>query len=235
MKKEKRPALRETKYARTKLALLDAALELIRQKQFDEIAVTELCGYAEVSYATFFNYFAKKSDLLVYFIQLWSVEVAWHALQMAPKNGGLSAIEAIFDYTARQCEEGPEIMGEIIALMARRRPGSINRPKPLTDAEQRIRFPHIDNFTGLGEMGLESVLPPHIAAAVKNGELPVSTDGSVVLEALASIFLGVPVALAAYGPGNYKEAYRRQLHLLWAGIRAVNKVEKGGKGHERAR
>lgn len=226
MKREKKLTLRETKYAKTKLALLNAALGLIRKKPFDEIAVAELCDTAEVSYATFFNYFGKKSDLLVYFIQLWSVEVAWHARQTAIKDGGLRSIEAIFDYTARQCEEGPEIMGEIIALMARRRPGSIVRPLPLTEAEKRIRFPHIDNFKGLGDMGVESVFPPLIAASVKKGELPASTDGDTVLEALASIFLGVPVALASYGPGNYKEAYRRQLRLLWAGIRSVNKVDK---------
>lgn len=229
MKKEAKPALRETKYAKTKLALLEAALTLIRQKPFDEIAVAELCQMAEVSYATFFNYFGKKNDLLVYFIQLWSVEVAWHARQVAVKNGGLSAIEAIFDYTARQCEEGPEIMGEIIALMARRRPGSIVKPLPLTEAEKRIRFPHIDGFRGLGDMGLESILPAHIASAIKDGELPESTDATAVLEALASIFLGVPVALAAYGPGNYKGAYHRQLQTLWAGIRSVNKVDRRRK------
>lgn len=229
MKKEVKPALRETKYAKTKLALLEAALTLIRHKPFDEIAVTELCHMAEVSYATFFNYFGKKSDLLVYFIQLWSVEAAWHARQTAPKNGGLRAIEAIFDYTARQCEEGPEIMVEIIALMARRRPGSIAHPQPLTKAEKRIRFPHIDDYKELGDMGLESILPPHIASAVKGGQLPASTDVSAVLEALATIFLGVPVALAGYGPGNYKDAYHRQLQTLWAGIRAINKVDRRRK------
>ncbi|MBF0291795.1 MAG: TetR/AcrR family transcriptional regulator [Nitrospinae bacterium] len=226
MKKETKPALRETKFAKTKLSLLEAALALIRQKPFDEIAVAELCQMAEVSYATFFNYFGKKNDLLVYFIQLWSVEVAWHARQVGAKSGGLAAIEEIFDYTARQCEEGPEIMGEIIALMARRRPGSIIKPPPLTEAEKWIRFPHIEGFKGLGDMGLESILPPLITAAVNGGELPSSTDTTAVLEALASIFLGVPVALAAYGPGNYKDAYRRQLQTLWAGIRSINKVDK---------
>lgn len=226
MEKKTKPALRETKYAKTKLALLGAALELIRHKPFDEIAVTELCEAAEVSYATFFNYFARKNDLLVYFIQLWSVEVAWVAQGVAAKGGGLKAIEAIFDHTARQCEDGPEIMGEIIALMARRRPDSIVRPAPLTEVEKRIRFPQIENFEGLAQMGLDSVLPPHIASAVKKGELPASTDKDAALEALATIFLGVPVVLSVYGPGKYKDAYHRQLELLWAGIRAVHKVDK---------
>lgn len=235
MKEGKRPALRETKYARTKLALLDAALALIRQKPFDDIAVTELCETAEVSYATFFNYFPKKDDLLVYFIQLWSVEVAWHARRTEPGKGALAAIESIFGHTASQCEKGPEIMGEIIALMARRRPGGVSRPSPLTEAEKRIRFPHIGDFKGLGDMGLESILPPLIAASIKNGELPASTDREMVLEGLAAVFLGVPVALAAYGPANYKKAYARQLQTLWAGIRSVNNVERRRKSHERVR
>jgi AcrR family transcriptional regulator len=188
--------------------------------------VAELCHAAEVSYATFFNYFERKNDLLVYFIQLWSVEVAWVARGVAVSGGGLRAIEAVFEHTARQCEEGPEIMGEIIALMARRRPDSIVRPAPLTEMEKRLRFPQIDDFTGLADMGLDSVLPAYITSAVKKGELPASTDKDAALEALATIFLGVPVALSKHGPGNYKNAYQRQLKLLWAGIHAATKVDK---------
>lgn len=57
-------SLREKKYAKTKLALLDAATERIGEKTFDAISVKELCEQAEVSEATFFNYFPKKQDLL---------------------------------------------------------------------------------------------------------------------------------------------------------------------------
>jgi hypothetical protein len=71
--------LRQRKYARTKLALMNAALERLKDKSLEEISVRELCEEAEVSEATFFNYFPSKTDLLVYFVQLWTIEAGWHA------------------------------------------------------------------------------------------------------------------------------------------------------------
>lgn len=69
--------LREKKFARTKLALMRAAVARLRVKSFNDVTVKELCEEAQVSEATFFNYFPKKDDVLRYFIQIWMVEVTW--------------------------------------------------------------------------------------------------------------------------------------------------------------
>lgn len=220
MKKKELP-LREIKFAKTKLALLDSALALLPKKTFDEITLVEICAAAEVSYATFFNYFGKKSDLLLYFIQLWSIEVSHHARGIAKEAGGLKAIEAIFQYTARQCEKGPEIMGEIVSFLARRREKGAPSLALLTEAEKRLRFPDITDFEGLPEMGLGSLFPGHIETAIRKGELPPGTNVQDMVLALAVIFQGVPVTLGLTGAQNYAAAYGHQLRLLWAGARAT--------------
>ena len=71
--------LRQRKFARTKLALLDATLESLRSRSLDEVRVADLCAAADISPASFFNYFPQKADVLVYHVQLWSLEIAWHA------------------------------------------------------------------------------------------------------------------------------------------------------------
>ncbi len=224
MKKKKLP-LREIKFAKTKLALLDAALARLPEKPFDEITLGDICAAAEVSYATFFNYFGKKSDLLIYFIQLWSIEVSHHARGTAKEAGGLKAIESIFEYTARQCEKFPEIMGEIVSFLARRREKEVSLPAPLTGAEKRLRFPDIADFKGLAEMGLESLFPSHLETAIRKGELPRRTNVQAMVLALAAIFQGVPVSMGPNGAKNYAAAYRYQLRLLWAGARAAAKED----------
>src|SRR5688572_15292458 len=86
-------SLRERKFARTKLALMQAALERMRTKKLDEVPVKELCDEVQVSEATFFNYFPKKSDLLHYLIKVWTIEVAWQAKTTVGEECGLSFIE----------------------------------------------------------------------------------------------------------------------------------------------
>ncbi len=209
--------LRERKFARTKLALLDALLEAVRTRPLEEVPVRELCGTAGVSEASFFNYFARKTDVLVYAVQLWSIEMAWHAVRLSAAGGALSAIEGIFAHTARQVAADPAPMAEIIAGQARM---SV-RPvfTDVTRAERLLRFPGLEGIETLRGEGLDTLLPPLIARAIGDGELPRGTDRAQVLVALATIFLGAPVVLRRSGAGELERAYRTQLRLLWAGLR----------------
>lgn len=54
---------------KTHKALRKAMQELLTEKSFDEISVTELCERAETRRATFYKHFGDKSELLVYMIQ----------------------------------------------------------------------------------------------------------------------------------------------------------------------
>ena len=54
---------------KTHKALIKAMHQLLTEKSFDEISVTELCERAEVRRATFYKHFGDKSELLVYMIQ----------------------------------------------------------------------------------------------------------------------------------------------------------------------
>lgn len=56
--------LREQKRRRTKQALVTAALRLFSEKGYDRTTVAEIATAAEVSYATFFNYFTAKDEVI---------------------------------------------------------------------------------------------------------------------------------------------------------------------------
>jgi AcrR family transcriptional regulator len=211
-------SLRERKYARTKLALLDAAVKRMLDRPFDSISVRELCDEAMVSEATFFNYFPKKSDLLVYFVQLWSIDVAWHGRQTSKGTGGLTAIEAVFDRTAERASKRPRVMSEIIAFIAREQDAAVF--KPISLAERLMAYPELDLVDDLPADGFEALVGRNLEVAVEMGELPAATDVLQTRVHLEAAFFGIPLVLGVAGAAKLKETYRQALQLVWAGIRS---------------
>lgn len=209
--------LRPRKLARTRLALLHAAVEALRTQRLEDVAVKGLCEAAQVSEASFFNYFPKKSDLLVYFVQLWSAQMAWHAQRLAREKGGLAAVEAVFALTAEKVADHPAVMAEVLAFQARREKAA--RLPQLSLAERLLAFPDLEGIGDVPGMGLDALIPPLLEQAVAAGELPRGADLKQALLGVASVFFGVPLALLGVDPGAVGPAYRAQLALLWGGLR----------------
>lgn len=218
--------MRERKHARTKLALLQAAVERIRDKRLDEIPVKELCDEVEISEATFFNYFPKKDDLLHYLIQVWTFEVAWNAREAVGDDAGLAYVEQVFDYTGKKLADHPRLMLEIIAHMALEphasSPQETRCHKARTElslAERLQAFPECEGVECVPELRLPDVLRAPLERAIETGELPKGVDLDGALLGLLGIFFGVPLWLGPHEPAGIRPAYRRQLELLWAGLR----------------
>ncbi|MDH4184999.1 MAG: TetR/AcrR family transcriptional regulator [Nitrospinota bacterium] len=210
--------LRDAKMARTRVDLKQAMLLKLREKSFTDISVKELCAEVMISEGTFFNYFPKKNDLLIYFIQLWSLEAAWVAQKKAGPKAGVGAIESVFEFTAQQMVDYPRVMGEIIAIYA-----CGCAPKgfeELSLADRAAAFPGNEGIQGLSSQGLRALFPVYLARAVELGELPKTTDIAEVTATLVCVFFGAPILGAMGVTSDVGAEYRRQLKLVWAGVRA---------------
>lgn len=227
---EPRVSLRERKYAKTKLALMHATVERLRQKSFADVTVKEVCEEAEISEATFFNYFPKKPDVLVYFIRIWMVQVSLAAGRAAGPDAGLATLEAIFRITGDQIDEKPRVMQEIIAYMALSPDECVRqRGEELTPAELQLEFPEEENAAEIDTTGgLDGLFRAKLERAVSLGELPANTDVDVAAHSLIALFFGVPLGMVARRregqpavvTAGFREAYDAQLAILWAGLRA---------------
>ena len=58
------PSLRDRKRARTRQALVDAAIELFERDGYEQTTIADIAAAAEVGSRTFFNYFGSKEELL---------------------------------------------------------------------------------------------------------------------------------------------------------------------------
>jgi len=216
--------LRERKYARTKLALVNAAIQRLEATPMEEITVNSLCDDIEISEATFFNYFAKKGDLLDYYVQLWTLEITWE-IRNSDQNG-IAAIDALFATAAQQFQRHPGLMGEVLARLARLREKPV--PQSIGRAERHRAFVKVITEENAGEIealdvsGLDAVLVPALQQAISKGELPSNTHVPTAMLGLVSLFYGIPLLLRMSSPDAIPISYRQQLTIFWQGMRSAS-------------
>jgi AcrR family transcriptional regulator len=217
----------ERKKARIKLALLDTAVELMRIKSFSEITVEELCQITEISKGTFFSYFPRKSDLIVFYIRLWSIEAVWAAKHEYGASAGLKLIEATFIWTGKLFEDHPKLLREIIALRAFEPETFTNLAQDgailIGPAERLLRFPGKEGIEKIPEGNFVKIILENLRFAIERGELPAKTDVEQVLLALMSTFYGIPLMLGNDIPNRLSKAYSAQLKVLKEGFGSQTK------------
>lgn len=218
--------LREKKFARVRLAILSVVLQLMKERPLADISVREICELTQVAPATFFNYFPSKEDVLIYYMQLWSIPVTLQCRAVAAQGTVLDAIITVFDYTAREMELYPRLMFEIIAYIAHATEPP--HPSSLTRAERLLAFPDLLGAEEVEPQSIDELFTEQLKQAVHIGELPSSLEIDAVALLLKTIFYGVPLATRREGIRSIRRTYHEALDVLLERWRA----EKRDTRHE---
>jgi AcrR family transcriptional regulator len=211
-----KPGLRERKFARTRLKLARALARRLEHATLEEVAVRDLCEDAELSEATFFNYFPRKTDLLDYYTQLWMLELNWRCRHAQAQ--GLAAVAVSFDFMAAALQKQSGVMGEVIARQALKREKA--EPMEIGLAERQIAYPDFEGIEELPAGGVDKAWLPALEQAMRSSELPPNVHIPTVMVGLASLFYGVPLVLRQGNFAAISSMYHQQLAVFWAGIRA---------------
>lgn len=211
--------LRQRKFARTRLNLARVLADALAEQSFDEVPVKQLCHRAEVSEATFFNYFPRKQDLLAYLVHLWVLELGWHVNKAAATARGLAVVDALFAEVARTCESRPRVLAEMLAWIARG--GSLDSELEISALEKQLAYPELDGIGDIPVKGIDALLVPALEKAISSGDLPENTLVPLLLTSLLGVLFGIPLTLLAKDPSRIATVYRQQLALVLAGIRAA--------------
>jgi AcrR family transcriptional regulator len=89
--------LRERKKARTRRALQEAALRLIREQGYDATTVDQIAAAADVSPATFFRYFPTKEDVIIEDEYDPLLIQRWH--ELSPTGSPIRRVRAVIRST----------------------------------------------------------------------------------------------------------------------------------------
>lgn len=207
---------RELNTAKNKQAILQCLLKRMHCESFDSIKISDLCVDAKVSQASFYNYFPQKTDVLIYYIQLWTIEMYWQ-ITINKKLVGLKAIEQLFADTADICAKHSQLMCEIVAYQAKN--GKPQGVTPLTVADKLQAYPDFNGIENIELADLSALLVTNIQQAISVNELPDTINITSLVVALSSIFFTIPIIFNRCPLEEIKSAFSEQLQLLLCGAR----------------
>ncbi len=193
-------SLREKKQATLKLNILDTFDEKLKTKALADISVKEIAHDLEISEMTFFNYFGSKKEVLIYFIELWSLEMQMYIEGLPP----LEALYRIFEETATMIEKNPNLFMEIVATMALQ--GIVKKDMNIGRAERILRFAKDVSYSEGGFFDIIVPLLSQIESSQKRLEL--------VYLALFNTCFALPLAMQHPSFGSLKERYFEQLDFI---------------------
>ena len=213
--------LREKKYAKTKIALVNEFIERLKTNRFSDISIKEVCDSLEVSEGTFYNYFPHKYDLLSYFERLTLLKIMWGMKDKEKKLDSLGLIEYVFDCLARDIEQ-PFLFYEIISVFTTEKikPG---KGEDLTEAEKYYAFPDCNGIEQVKLVSLEDLFVSIIERAQNSGDILKSINVKEFALTLVAIMVGLPLAIEMDEFDKLSTLFRNQLIMLWKAVGAKRK------------
>lgn len=110
--------LRERKKARTREAIIDAALDLFSRKGFDATTIEDIAAAADVSPRTFFRYFDSKVDLVMARNEAHGDKIGPLVVARPASEGPLEALRQVMQLTLCELLADPSVVRELQVMIS---------------------------------------------------------------------------------------------------------------------
>lgn len=206
--------IRKEKAARLKVQLLDNTLKLIGKKPFEDLYVDDLCAKVKISKVTFFKYFPRKEDLLLYYFRVWCLDRTVE-LSSKPKEG-LQGVFYLSDKLSEACEHYPGLMLSLLGYLAdvKRAP----KPFPVKAEEKAILYPTLEDIQSYEIQSLDQMLEKFTLEAIFKKEITRSSSTRDITNLFLTTLLGSIVTSHINQISPLKFFFRKNLDMLLKGL-----------------
>jgi hypothetical protein len=215
MMEQKNFSLREKKFAKTKIALMDEFITRLQDQRFNDISIKDVCDRVEVSEATFYNYFPQKVDLIIYFKQLFAIKSIWLVQKKGQQLSSVGQIHLFFSIMADEMPS-PNMFYEFIAIFVGER--FRMEAQEISPVERFYAFPKCPGIEDIPAMTFEHYLLQIVVQALKDKSIKTKLPAVDILTGLMSILVGVPMTIDAGDFTHLGKHYKKQLSIYFKGI-----------------
>lgn len=206
--------IRKEKAARLKLQILDNTLKLVGKKSFDDLYVDELCSKVKISKVTFFKYFPRKEDVLLYYFRIWCLNRAVELREK--KKEGLQGIYYVFDKLSEDCENRPGLMQSLVGYLADfKRPP---KPFPVKVEEKYLLFPNVADINSVEILSVDQLIEKFTLEAIFKKEITRSTSTRDITNLFMTLFFGSVVVVQVSQLNPARIFFRKNLDMAIRGL-----------------
>jgi AcrR family transcriptional regulator len=207
-------SLRKEKAARLKVHILEQTLKQVGKKPFEDLYVENICEKVKISKVTFFKYFPRKEDLLMYYFRICCLNRLLE-IRERPREG-LQGIFYLFEMSGAEFERYPGMMLSVVGYMADMK-RSI-KPFPVKPEEKELLHPNVPDIKQIEIQSLEQMLEKFALEAIFKREITKTTATRDITNLLMSNLLGSIIVAHTNQISSPKVFFRRNLEWLLKGL-----------------
>lgn len=203
-------SLRKINYVKTRTTILKTTATLLKQKDFTEITVDEICQKAQISRGTFFNYFSTKEHIFHYFIRIFTIKIALRMKQWPEEMSFEEKLQTIYDWFIEE-KQYSNLIGNFINFVLT--VGEEENEMKLIDAEFVYFFGNIneDEYAYYNELTLSKLFAMMCEAAKENGEITLPYEK----DELSSLVIGILAAAYLSDHINKEKKHLKTFNRIW--------------------
>jgi len=179
-------SLRKINYVKTRTTILKTTASLLKQKEFSDITVDEICQKAQISRGTFFNYFSTKEHIFHYFIRIFTIKIALRMKKWDEKMSFEEKLDVIYEWFLEEKQYTKFISSYINFILT---VGEEANEMKLIDAEFVYFFNNIkqEEYAYYNDLTLNKLFTQICKEAKENGEISLPCDE----QELSSLVVGI--------------------------------------------
>ncbi|WP_054403422.1 TetR/AcrR family transcriptional regulator [Paenibacillus solani] len=201
--------LRELKKATNKITLYEAALSMMRDRMFSQVMLEDICKRAEISKVTFFKFYQRKEELLIYFMRIWLTK---RIIEInAEGKRGFQAFRHLLYQVAKEHQIRPGMMPSLISFLAEQ---NMQPCMPeLSPAEVSLLFPGHEE-AGSKSPNMYDLFQQFMKEEDQAGRLNKALTLEQAVQICFTIFYGAFLTAQLYNSTEIDRFYETHLGLL---------------------
>lgn len=201
--------LRELKKAKNKIALYEAGVSLMKDRMFSQVMLEDICRSAEISKVTFFKFYQRKEDLLIYFMRIWLTERVIEIDTEGKK--GFQAFRHLLSEVAKEHQVRPGMMPSLISFLAEQ---NMQPCMPeLSPAEVSLLFPGHEE-AGSRSPNMYELFQQFMKEEEQTGRLNKALTLEQAVQICFTVFYGAFLTAQLYNSTEIGRFYETHLGLL---------------------